>query len=73
MIPLLDQLIEEAALIWLHERDGMPCSIRRARLRLMCHEFAAAEPLNTAMLNAASRPRQPDRKMLAAHDDSFEA
>lgn len=68
----LDELIEEAAYIWLNERDDQPCSIRRARLRLMCHELAASEPLNTAMLNAAPRKPQPDRKMLAAHDDTLQ-
>lgn len=34
----LDELIEEAWLIFQRERDGLPCSIRRNRLLLLCRE-----------------------------------
>lgn len=67
-----DELIEEAAMIWLHERDGVLCSLRRARLRLMCHELAASEPLNAT---PAPQPKKtpPDWQMLAANDHTFES
>lgn len=69
---LLDEIIDEGWFILNRERDGLPCSIHRARLRLMCHELAASEPLNAA---PAPQPKKtpPDWQMLAAHDDTFES
>ena len=72
---LEDQVIEEAAYIWLHERDDVPCSIRRARLRQMCVELAAVNPI--ALMLDRNRSAEtlhwpmPDRQMMAANDDTF--
>ena len=72
---LEDQIIQEAADIWLHERPNVPCSIRRARLRQMCAELAQANPV--ALLLDRNRRAEtlhwpmPDRQMLAANDDTF--
>lgn len=73
--PLLEQIIEEAALIWLRERDGMPCSIRRSRLDLMLCEYIH-EMINLSPLFQAAEtppplpalPRLPDFKKRAAND-----
>lgn len=73
MPSLLVEILEEAAIIWLRERDGEPTSIRRARLDLMLHEyatqlFATLENSPPAPPPMPRRPRLPDWKKLAAHD-----
>lgn len=71
----LDEIIEEAGLIWLRERDHEPCSLRRARLRLMCAELARAAPVALPASRSNAEPvdhwPMPDWKSLAAHDDTF--
>lgn len=70
---VLDELIEEAGLIWLHERDGVPCSLRRARVVEMCRELVREMPAAGAGL-----PQWPrwspcdDWQLRAANDDTFE-
>lgn len=42
---LLDEAIEEAGLIWLKERDGEPCSLRRLRFVQTCREMLGLPPV----------------------------
>jgi hypothetical protein len=68
-----DAIIEEAALIWLHERDKVPCSIRRIRLEQMIVEHFGPTPAISQSPSPAtlttSRPLI-DFKSLAANDDT---
>ncbi len=69
----LDEVIEEAAMIWLRERDQQPCSLRRQRLLLMIHEI-------TRDGSQASPPAKPnchrgpfrDIRMAQANDTTFD-
>jgi hypothetical protein len=66
-----DRLIEEGAMIWLRERDGLPTTIWRCRFRQMVAEmFAQMQP---ARQDEARVPllHAPDRKCLAASDDTW--
>lgn len=70
---LEDQLIEEAAYIWLNERDDQPCSIRRARLRQMCSDLLKEQPSTTESLPCIPAPKYPrDWQMLAANNHTLE-
>lgn len=71
--PLLEQIIEEAALIWRRERDGLPCSIRRARLDLMLRDYTHdtldfSPCFQPEEKKPPPRPHLPDFKKLAAND-----
>ncbi len=69
----LDAIIEEAAIIWLHERDKVPCSIRRIRLEQMIVEHFSLAPSRS---QASSPPTLTtnrhliDFKSRAANDDT---
>ncbi len=66
-----DRLIEEGAMIWLRERDGLPTTIWRCRFRQMAAEmFAQMQPTRQDEAREALM-RAPDRKCLAAGDDSW--
>lgn len=68
-----DAIIEEAALIWLHERDKVPCSIRRIRLEQMIVEhFVPAPTRSQAPSPPTLTTTRPfiDFKSLAANDDT---
>ena len=71
----LDELIEEAAMIWLRERDQQPCSIRRQCLMLMIYEVAG-RPLPERPPHPAASPaqRRPavDVRMRQANDHTLE-
>lgn len=69
---VLDDLIEEAAMIWLRERDRLPCSIRRQRLMLMIGELTGTRTAAPVPSDAHPRFPQPDRRMLAANDHSLD-
>jgi len=69
MNSLLDTLIEEAAMIWLRERDNLPCSIRRIRLKQMIDEQASPTPTRPPI--PSTTPRITDFKSRAANDDTF--
>lgn len=68
-----DAIIEEAALIWLHERDKVPCSIRRIRLEQMIVEHFGPTPSRSPSPSPAAHTTcRPliDFKSLAANDDT---
>ena len=66
-----DMLIEEAAMIWHRERDGLPTTIWRCRFRQMLGElFTQMQPVLQHGPQAAQL-RAPDRKCLAAGDDTW--
>lgn len=72
MSSTLDEIIEEAAYIWLNERDDQPCSIRRARLLQMCAELPAQS--QSRQDDGDPRPARihgPDCKCRAANDDTW--
>jgi len=69
----LDELIEEAAMIWLRERDQQPCSLRRRRLLLMIHEITIA----TSQTSPPAKPNCRrgafcDIRMAQANDTTFD-
>ena len=68
-----DAIIEEAALICLHERDKVPCSIRRIRLEQMIVEhFVPAPTRSQAPSPPTLTTTRPilDFKSRAANDDT---
>lgn len=68
-----DAIIEEAALIWLHERDKVPCSIRRIRLEQMIVEhFVPSPSISQSPSTPTLTTTRPfiDFKSLAANDDT---
>lgn len=75
MPALLDQLIEEAWMIFHREREGLPCSLRRARLAQMIQEAAASLPPVWAQAGVSTsttnRTPRSDYALLAANDDTF--
>jgi hypothetical protein len=66
-----DRLIEEGAMIWLRERDGLPTTIWRCRFRQMAAELFAQIPTTPTHECRVLTHRMPDRKCLAAGDDTW--
>lgn len=71
----LDELIEEAAMIWLRERYQQPCSFRRQCLMLKIYEVAG-RPLPERPPHPADSPallrRGVDVRMLQANDHTLD-
>lgn len=73
MMTAEDMLIEEAAMIWHRERDGLPTTIWRCRFRQMAAEvFGRPLPQPPQPQFRENQQPRPDRKCLAAHDNTFE-